>query len=147
LQKTKNSWIKNPINIRIIAKDTFRDEEYAVPRKALEDAGASVTVASSSLDGATGMLGMEVKPDILTGNVIAGDHEGIVFVGGGGAKEYFDSPLARALARSFFEHGKLTWAFCIDPPTLTNAEVLKDRRSISLLRTGAPFPWRGRDRR
>ena len=64
MQKTKNSWIKNPISIRIIAKDTFRDEEDAVPRKVLEDAGASVTVASSSLDVATGMPGMKVKPDI-----------------------------------------------------------------------------------
>jgi protease I len=108
LQKTKNSWIKNPISIRIIAKDTFRDEEYAVPRKVLEDAGASVTVAPSSLHVATGMLGMKVKPDILIGNVITGDRDGIVFVGGGGVKEYFDSPSAHALARSFFEHGKLT---------------------------------------
>jgi protease I len=131
LQKTKNSWIKNAINIRIIARDTFRDEECAVPRKVLEDAGASVTVVSSSLDGATGMLGMEVKPDILIGNVIAGDREGIVFVGGGGVKEYFDGPSAHALARSFHEHGKLTWAICIDPATLANAGVLKDRRATS----------------
>ena len=131
MQKTKNSWIKNPISIRIIAKDTFRDEEDAVPRKVLEDAGASVTVASSSLDGATGMLEMKAKPDLLIGNVIAGDREGIVFVGGGGVKEYFDGPLAHALARSFFEHGKLTWAICIDPPTLANAGVLKDRRATS----------------
>jgi protease I len=131
LQKTKNSWIKNPINIRIIANDAFRDEEYAVPRKVLEDAGAFVTVASSSLDVAAGMPGMKVKPEILIGNVIAGDRDGIVFVGGGGAKEYFDGPSAHALARSFFEHGKLTSAVCIDPATLANAGVLKDRRATS----------------
>jgi putative intracellular protease/amidase len=74
---------------------------------------------------------MKVKPEILIGNVIAGDRDGIVFVGGGGVKEYFESPSAHALARSFFEHGILTWAICIDPPTLANAGLLKDRHATS----------------
>ena len=117
--------------VMVIAKNKVRDEEYAEPRKVLEGEGAAVTVASSSLTLADGMLGMKVKPDVLIGDVQEKDYDGIVFVGGGGAKEYFDSPVAHRLAREFFEHGKLTSAICIAPATLANAGVLKGRKAKS----------------
>ncbi|MDA8098497.1 MAG: DJ-1/PfpI family protein [Nitrospiraceae bacterium] len=117
--------------VMIIARNRFRDEEYAEPRKALEEAGASVTVASSSLETAEGMLGMKVKPDMLIGKVKEGDFDGIVFVGGGGAKEYFDDPHAQALARSFCERKKLTSAICIAPAILANAGVLTGKKATA----------------
>jgi protease I len=117
--------------LMVIAKNKFRDEEYLEPRKALEAAGVIITVASSSLNTAEGMLGLKLKPDVLIDNVHEADYDGIVFVGGGGAKEYFDSPVAHRLARDFFEHGKLTSAICIAPATLANAGVLKGRKATS----------------
>jgi protease I len=117
--------------LMVIAKNKFRDEEYLEPRKALEGAGAVITVASSSLDVAEGMLGLKVKPDVLITSVKEEDFDGIVFVGGGGASEYFDSPVAHKLARSFYDHGKLTSAICIAPATLANAGVLKGRKATS----------------
>jgi len=117
--------------LMVIAKNKFRDEEYREPRMVLEAAGAVITVASSSLNTAEGMLGLKVKPDVLIGNVKEGDYDGIVFVGGGGASEYFDSPVAHTLARNFFEHGKLTSAICIAPATLANAGVLKGKRATA----------------
>jgi len=115
----------------VIAKSKFRDEEYLEPRKALEDAGAIITVASSSLNTSEGMLGFKVKPDVLIGNVKEEDFDGIVFIGGGGAAEYFDNPAAHKLAQGFFEHGKLTSAICIAPATLANAGVLKGKKATS----------------
>lgn len=115
----------------VIGKNNFRDEEYLEPRKALEAAGAIITVASSSLSTARGMLGLNVKPDILIGDAKEQDYDGIVFVGGGGAAEYFDSPVAHKLAQSFFAHGKLTSAICIAPATLANAGILKGRRATA----------------
>jgi protease I len=117
--------------LMVIAKNKFRDEEYLEPRKALEDAGAVITVASSSLDTSEGMLGLKVKPDVLIGNVKEEDFDGIVFIGGGGAAEYFDSPVAHTLARSFFDRGKLTSAICIAPATLANAGVLKGKKATA----------------
>lgn len=117
--------------LMVIAKNKFRDEEYAAPRKALEAAGVIVTVASSSLDVATGMLGMKVQPDMLISNAKEDDYDGIVFVGGGGATEYFDSPAAHKLAQGFFSHGKLTAAICIAPAILANAGVLKGKRATA----------------
>jgi len=117
--------------LMVIAKSKYRDEEYLEPRKVLEDAGAVITVASSSLNPSEGMLGLTVKPDVLIGNVKEEDFDGIVFVGGGGAAEYFDNPVAHKLARSFFEHGKLTSAICIAPATLANAGVLKGKKATA----------------
>lgn len=117
--------------LMVIASDNFRDEEYTEPRKVLEDAGARVIVACSALDTARGKLGLEVRPDVLIGNVREGDYDGIVFVGGGGSKEYFDSPVAHKLAQSFYRNGKLTSAICIAPAVLANAGLLKQKKATS----------------
>ena len=117
--------------VMVIAKNKFRDEEYREPREALEREGAVITVASSSGETSTGMLGLKVKPNVLIGDVKEEDYDGIVFVGGGGASEYFNDPAAHRLARSFFDHGKLTSAICIAPATLANAGVLKGKKATS----------------
>lgn len=131
--------------LMIIAKSKFRDEEYAEPRAVLEREGASVTVASSSLDVAVGMLGLKVKPDVLIGQVKETEYDGVVFVGGGGAAEYFDNPVAHALARDFFGHGKLTSAICIAPATLANAGVLKGKKATAFPSSEAALTARGAD--
>ncbi len=117
--------------LMVIASSNFRDEEYAEPRKALEASGAKVIVACSSLGTSKGKLGMEIKPDILLGDVNESDYDGIVFVGGGGSKEYFDSPVAHRLAQSFHGHGKLTSAICIAPAILANAGLLSGKKATS----------------
>lgn len=117
--------------LMVIAKSKFRDEEYIEPRKALEAAGAAITVAASSLDTSEGMLGQKVRPDVLIGSVKEEDFDGIVFVGGGGAREYFDSPAAHMLAKGFHDAGKLTSAICIAPATLANAGILKGKKATS----------------
>ena len=100
-------------------------------------------MASSSLNTAEGMLGLKVKPDVLIGNVKEADYDGIVFVGGGGAAEYFESPVAHRLAREFFERGKLTSAICIAPATLANAGVLKGKKATSFPSSGAALKAKG----
>ncbi len=117
--------------LMVIASNKFRDEEYAEPRRALEAAGARITVACSTKNTSKGMLGLEVTPDILISDVTESDYDGIVFVGGGGSKEYFDSPVAHKLAQSFHSHGKLTSAICIAPAILANAGLLKSKKATS----------------
>jgi protease I len=117
--------------LMVIAANNFRDEEYAEPRKVLENAGALVTVACSTLNTAKGKLGLEVNPDILISDAKEADYDGIVFVGGGGSQEYFESPVAHKLARSFHDHGKLTSAICIAPAILANAGLLRERKCTS----------------
>ena len=117
--------------LMVIAANNFRDEEYAEPRKVLEQAGAKVIVACSTLNAARGKLGLEVKPDILISDAKEADYDGIVFVGGGGSQEYFESPVAHKLAQTFHSHGKLTSAICIAPAILANAGLLKAKKATS----------------
>jgi len=129
--------------LMVIASNNFRDEEYAEPRKVLEDAGARVTVACSTLDTAKGKLGLEVKPDVLIGDVKEGDFDGIVFVGGGGSKEYFDDPIAHKLAQGFYSHDKLTSAICIAPAILANAGLLSGKKATSFPSSADTLKARG----
>jgi len=111
----------------VIAPDGFRDEEYAEPRAVFEEAGYPVVVASLSLDVATGMLGMEVQPDILLAEARAVDYEAVVFIGGSGAQVYWDDPQAHRVAREAAARGKVVAAICIAPVTLARAGVLEGK--------------------
>ena len=115
--------------LMVIASSRFRDEEYQIPRQLLEKEGATVTVASSSLKEAVGMLGLKVKPDILLKDAVMAEYDALVFVGGLGATEYWDNPAAHALATTAYQSGKLTSAICLAPMTLANAGLLKGKRA------------------
>ena len=115
--------------LMVIASDQFRDEEYQKPRAILEKAGMRVIVASSSLKEATGMLGLKVKADLLLKDAKIEEYAAVVFVGGMGATEYWDNPVAHALARSSYQAGKPTSAICLAPMTLANAGLLKGKKA------------------
>lgn len=112
----------------VIAHEVFRDEEYAEPREVLERAGVEVTVASSSLDEATGRFGLKAKPDILVGDADIADYDAVIFIGGGGSREYFEDASALKLARDADEQGKVIGAICIAPHILANAGVIKGKK-------------------
>ena len=113
----------------LIAHKDFRDEEYQTPRKLFEAQGATVKVASSSLEEAGGMLGAKVKPDMLLKDVKVAEYDAIIFVGGSGATEYWDDPTAHAIAKEAVEKGKVLAAICIAPATLAKAGVLKGKKA------------------
>lgn len=115
--------------VLIIASQRFRDEEFLEPKKILEDAGVKVAVASSSLETAVGMLGAKVMPNLLLKDVKAEDYDAVVFIGGGGAAEYWSNPTAHEVARKTLEKGKLLGAICIAPVTLANAGLLKGKKA------------------
>jgi len=113
--------------VLIIGHHNFRDEEYEKPREALTAAGIEVTVASSSLEPATGMLGATVQPDVLLPDVKAQEYDAVVFIGGTGAEEYWDDPTAQQLCQDTVSQGKLLAAICLAPVTLARAGVLKGK--------------------
>jgi len=115
----------------IIAPRDFRDEELKEPADLLKARGCAVTIACSVLDTAKGMLGAEVKPDVLLKDVKADDFDAVVFVGGSGAGVYFDDPAAHALARDAAANGKIVAAICIAPSTLARAGLLKGKRATA----------------
>lgn len=115
--------------VMVIAKKDFRDEELFEPKKIIEQAGGKVTVASSSLNEAKGMLGKTCKPDILVKDINVDEFDAVVFVGGTGASEYWNDSTAIAIAKSAAEKKKLLAAICIAPVTLANAGLLDGKKA------------------
>jgi len=119
---------EGPVRIAIIiAQKDYRDEELEVPKRLFEESGAEVTVASRALKEAVGMLGGRTMPDTTVDRIDVSAYAGIVFAGGAGAAEYWDDPVAHAIARRAVQEGKVLGAICFGPVTLANAGVLKDR--------------------
>ena len=116
--------------VMIIARQNFRDEELADPRAVFQEAGAKVTIASSSLQEAVGMLKkVRVKPDLTLDKVDAKAYDAVVFVGGAGASEYWNNKTAHRIATEAQAAGKLVCAICIAPVTLGNAGLLKGKKA------------------
>jgi len=115
--------------LMIIAERNFRDEELLEPKGILEKEGAKVTIASTSLNVATGMLGARVTPDILLKKVKVDDYDTIIFVGGGGASQYWNNPLAHQITQETVNKDKILCAICIAPVTLANAGVLSEKEA------------------
>jgi len=115
--------------LMVIAPDKFRDEEYNEPRRILEGRGCTVTVASTSIEPATGMLGGVVRPDTTIDKVKAADFDAVVFVGGYGAQRLYDDRQAHTLANEALKGGKALGAICVSPTILANAGALRGRRA------------------
>jgi len=112
----------------VISSKKFRDEEYQEPRTALEKAGFTITLYSTSLNPANGMFGAIAKPDKLINEMKPDNYDGIVFIGGSGASEYFENPEAHKLVVDFNSKKKLVAAICIAPMILAKAGILKGKK-------------------
>ncbi len=123
--------VKGKKAVMIIARSNFRDEELLKPKEVLEKNGVIVTVASSSLKEATGMMGDKVKPDILFTNINVSEYDAVIFVGGSGASEYWDNPTAHKIANDANNAKKIIGAICIAPVTLAKAGLLTNKKATT----------------
>lgn len=113
----------------VIAFRDFRDEEYFIPKKILEDSGASVSTASDSSGKAIGKLGGDVEVDLLLRDLKPADYDAVLFAGGPGAYDYFENPDCRRIAKETAENGKILGAICIAPAILAKAGVLQGKEA------------------
>jgi len=115
----------------VIAAEGFGYRELAGPSELLRERGCAVTIACSTLDPARSTDGTYVRPDVLLKNVKADAFDAIVFVGGVGAKEYFEDETAFALARDAESRQKILAAIGIAPAILARAGVLVGKHASS----------------
>ena len=115
----------------IIAREKFRDEEYFETIVALEDASIQTAVASSVAGTASSMLGARVEAAMNLKQVNADEFDAVIFIGGLGARQFFDDPDALAIARKAYEQKKLLAAICVAPTILANAGLLEGVKATS----------------
>jgi protease I len=129
--------------LMIIAQQNFRDEELLIPKKLFEKEGYSVVIAGTSLKPAKGMLGAVVTPQILIDQVKVDEYDAIVFVGGVGAKEYFNNSIAHKIAKEAVSKNKILAAICIAPRILAEAGVLKGKKATCWAEEGKNLERKG----
>ena len=117
--------------LMVIAAGKFRDEELFHTKEVIEQNGGKVTIASTTIEPVTGMLGGKAKPDILLSSADPSKYDAVIFVGGGGAQQYFNDPTAHTLAKKTVEKSRTLGAICIAPSILANAGLLKGRKATS----------------
>ena len=111
--------------VLIVGRENFRDEELFETRRVLTEAGVKTVVASTKTGPVRGMLGRVTEATILVNQLKVDDYDAIIFVGGAGALEYFESRLAWTIARDTIQKRKVLGAICIAPAILANAGLLR----------------------
>ncbi len=117
--------------LMVVAPKNFRDTEYFVTRKVLEEADHVVETASKVTGEIIGFEGRILNPDHRLVDVEPEGYDAIVYIGGQGMNEYLSDEEFTRQAKRFFELGKLTTAICIAPAVLANAGILQGKKATS----------------
>ena len=113
----------------IIAPGDFRDEEYAKPKEYFETNGAKVTTVSTTTNEVTGSRGMKAKPQLLLKDLQVSDYNAIVFVGGPGARGYYNNEVAMQIVKKAYQENKVVAAICVAPNILCKAGILDGKKA------------------
>ena len=108
----------------ILPSSHFNDTEFSVVKGFLEDSGISIFIASDSNALCVSSIGRKVKADINFFNIHMMNFAGIVFIGGSGARDYWNSSRLHKIAAGFNSAGKVIGAICSAPVILAKAGVL-----------------------
>jgi protease I len=116
--------------VLIMATNRFEESELFEPREILLGKGATVTIASLSLDEILGTVHDE--PDVLIKDVIAADYDALLLPGGVGNPDQLRMHEdAIGLIREFANTEKPVAAICHGPWLLVEADLLRGRQATS----------------
>jgi len=112
----------------VIPHTQFRDEEFFETKKILEEAGAKVVVASTSVRTCHGMNGGSVAAQVAIAEAKAEDYDALVICGGTSVPEFlWNDKKLHELATSMSTAGKVIAAICLSTVVLAKAKLLADR--------------------
>lgn len=120
--------------VLMIAADGFETVELFEPRKALEAAGVTVTLASIKRDPIQGMKGDINKaetatPDLTLSEVEVDDYDALVLPGGVANPDKLRvEDRAVEIVQQFMDEDKIVAAICHAPWLLAEADVIDGRR-------------------
>lgn len=124
------------LKVAILAADGFEQSELFEPKKALEEAGASVSVVSLKSGEIKGWneknWGDAVAVDLTVDQANAADFDALQLPGGVMNPDKLRmNEKAVAFIKSFFDAGKPVAAICHAPWTLVEADVVRGRTVTS----------------
>lgn len=113
----------------IIAFRDFKDEEFLIPKKTLESAGAEIEIVSTKKGIAIGSNGKTVKVGTVLSDLQTQDFDAIVFIGGSGVPAHLDNSDSYRIAQNAKQEGKVVAAICISPLILAKAGILQKKKA------------------
>ena len=122
--------------VLIVATDRFEESELFGPREMLMARGATVTLASLSMDAILGTVhdapGRTIQPDLRIDDASESDYDALLLPGGVGNPDRLRTEAkAIALIRAFAAAGKPVAAICHGPWLLVEADVVRGKRVTS----------------
>lgn len=123
--------------VLILAADGFETVELFEPRRALTDAGATVTIASIAAGSIQGMKGdidkaEMVAVDLTLDQVDTDDYDALILPGGVANPDKLRlEERALDIVQAFMEDEKIVAAICHAPWLLAEADVIDGRRITS----------------
>lgn len=113
----------------VLASKDFRDEEYTITERVLNEKNIITLTCSTTTDSIKGMFGTVVKPILLLDSIQEFSFDGIIIIGGNGAKDLWENKKLISLVKEFNNNKKLIGAICLAPMILANAGLLKNKQS------------------
>ncbi len=122
--------------VAMLVADGFEQVELTGPKKALEEAGAKVSIVSPNAEKVKGWQttdwGYEFPVDVPLKEAMAEDFDALVLPGGVmNPDKLRRNPWALQFVRAFHESGKPIGAICHGPWTLIDAGIAAGRRLTS----------------
>ena len=96
-------------------------------------AGIEVVIASSKIGSLKGISDGIVASELILDDVNVNNFDAIIFIGGPGTGEYFNSQAAQNIAKEAAAKRKVLAAISMAPTILANAGVLKGLRATGLI--------------
>lgn len=125
----------NPV-VLVIAHNGYQPIEYSHTRRALEEAGFKILVASDKPGTATSSQVEDPVPAVINTPVDCTIHDidpanvaGIFLIGGPGALEHLDNEETVTVMRMMMHLGKPFGAICISPRILARAGLLSGKHA------------------
>ena len=116
--------------LMVIPHTQFRDEEFFEPKKILEDEGATVVVASTTVRTCRGMKGGVADAQVAIADAKGDDYAGIVLCGGSSVPDFFwNDKKLQELVAGMAATGKVVAAICLATVVLAKAKLLAGREA------------------
>lgn len=117
--------------LMVVAPENFQEKELSETKKVLKAANMGVEIASLKKGDLKGTSESTEKSDKEIFEVNVSDYDAVVFIGGEGAKVFFDDPIALAIAEEAARQDKIVAAICVAPSILANAGVLQGKKATA----------------
>jgi len=116
--------------LMVIPPTQFRDEEFFEPKRILEEEGAKVVVASTSVRACRGMKGGVAQSEITIADAKADDYAGIVLCGGSSVPNLlWNDKKLQELVAAMAAAGKIVAAISLSTVVLAKAKLLAGKEA------------------